>query len=77
MSKRFDLVGNMNVTAEEVQSYKKSGGVGLLEAKWMAKASALYGTLLNMRYRLERFEGMSDGEILDELLDLLMNGVNL
>ena len=77
MSKWFDIVGNMDVTREAVQSYKNESGVGLFEARAMAKADAVYSELTNMRYRLERFECMSDGEVLDELLELLMNGVNL
>ena len=74
MSEYFDPVKGMDVTVDTVRAYREALGIGLTDAKNIAKANALYSELADMRYRLGRFKEMSAEEILNELLEIFMRG---
>lgn len=75
MSIKFDMLNAIRPDVGDVRAIKEARGVGLIEAVKIARADALHSELTNMRYRMGRFEEMSDREVLDQLLDLMIAGI--
>lgn len=70
-----DLLGAMDVDPCDVRAIKIERGIGLMEAKRIAKADKLMLELVNMRYSLGEYDVMTIEEKFERLLDMFIVAV--
>lgn len=63
----FDIIEGVSVDTEEEWT---------IEQKREAKAIALNDTLINMKYRMGEYEKATADEILTDLIDIILSGID-
>jgi len=71
----FDPIESQKVNPIRVKEIREDMGSGLLAASRIAKAQALCTELANLRYRMDKYEGATDREVINAILDILISSI--
>ena len=73
---KFDIIEGVSIDADTVKKTREAYSLGMIDGKRTAKAISLNDTLINMKYRIGKYEGSSSDEILNDLIDIIISGID-